>query len=466
MTEQDTLLSPEQVFSRLDIPVGAQQLVVGYSGGLDSHVLLHLLSRYAFDHLPSIRVLAIHVNHGLNSNARNWAEHCRGVCEQLGVGYHLVELDARAPQGESQEAWARQLRYEALVRFIGVDDVLFTAHHQDDMAETLLIQLFRGAGPAGLAAMPMQARFGAGRHYRPLLACPRAGLLRYAQEYKLVWIEDDSNQDPRYDRNLIRNTILPGIRQRWPGITQTLYRAARHQADASSLLDDLADIDLKTCRSGVDTRLSVSQLLGMSSRARAANTLRRWIRLLGFPVPNERQLNQIFSGVLGAGPDATPCVSWEGTELRRYRDSLFITAPLPPPPDPDHVTDWDLNKSCKLSLGCLTATRTRGEGIRTSQCENDTLRIRFRQGNETLVLAGHHHTLRKLCQQYAIPSCYRDHMPLLYIGDSLVCVPGIAIAEEYRARGEEYGWQVDWSESVNIHLQYTVNYPGPDTLDV
>ena len=465
MSEQDILLSPEQVFSTLDMPVGAKQLVVGYSGGLDSHVLLHLLSRYAHDHFPSVRVLAIHVNHGLNRNARNWADHCRGVCEQLGAAYHLVELDARAPQGESQEAWARQLRYEALVRFVGVDDVLFTAHHQDDMAETLLIQLFRGAGPAGLAAMPMQARFGAGWHYRPLLAFPRAELHRYAREYNLVWIEDDSNQDPKYDRNLLRNTILPGIRQRWSGITQTLYRAARHQADASGLLDDLADIDLKTCRSGVDTRLSVSQLRGIS-RARAANTLRRWIRLQGFPVPNERQLNQIFSGVLGAGPDATPCVCWQGTELRRYRDSLFITVPLPPPPDQGLVTNWDLNRPSRLPLGNLMATRIQGEGIRISQCENDTLRIRFRQGNETLFLAGHHHPLRKLCQQHAIPSCYRDHMPLLYIGDILVCVPGIAIADEYRARDEEQGWQVDWSESVNIQSQYTVNYPGLDALDI
>jgi tRNA(Ile)-lysidine synthase len=451
------LLSPDQVFSHLELPVGARQLLVGYSGGLDSHVLLHLLARHTYPHLPGVRVMAIHVNHGLNRDADKWADHCRNVCNSLGTAFHLIELDARAPQGESQEAWARQLRYKAIGRVVGVDDVLFTAHHQDDMAETLLIQLFRGAGPAGLAAMPTQARFGKGWHYRPLLACPRADLLRYARAFDLAWIEDDSNQDSKYDRNLIRHTILPGIRQRWPGITQTLYRASRHQADASHLLDNLADIDLKSCQSGSGNHLSVSQLLGMS-RPRAANTLRRWIRSQGFQIPNERQLVQIFSGALGARPNATPCVSWSGAELRRYRDKLFITAPLPPP-DPDLVLDWDLNRPCKLLLGSVYAVRTRGEGIRSSKCGNDRLRIRFRKGNEMLSLSGHRHSLRKLFQQHAIPSCFRDHMPLLYIGDTLVGIPGIAIADEYRARGEEDGWKIIWTESETIHPDST---NGPD----
>ncbi|MEX2352982.1 MAG: tRNA lysidine(34) synthetase TilS, partial [Gammaproteobacteria bacterium] len=353
-------LIPDDLFSAVSFPEKSGKLLIAYSGGLDSHVLLHLFSESRHSH--GLETTAVHVNHGLSDNARAWAEHCRLVCDDLKVDFRLVELDARAPRGESPEAWARHRRYEAIEHLMSEDDVLLTAHHMDDMAETLLIQLFRGAGPAGLSSMPAQSRFGKGWHYRPLLAYNRTQLRQYALDKGLVWIEDESNLDSRIDRNFLRNDVLPVLRQRWPSISRTLSRAARHQAEATTLLDDLAISDLKATARNNGKCLSAGALQRMS-KARAGNTIRFWIKINGFPVPSEIQLAQIFTDVLAAQPDSEPCVKWSGTEFRRYRDDIFITTPLPESPLAGEQFEWDIHTICKLKLGDLYAFKARGEGI-------------------------------------------------------------------------------------------------------
>lgn len=449
MTDLASLLSADDVFSVVDIPPGTKQLLVGYSGGLDSHVLLHLLHTYHQHFTSPPRLTAVHINHGLNPAAGHWAEHCRIICQELKIEYRLVELDARAPKGESQEAWARNLRYDALRQFVGPADILMTAHHQDDMAETLLIQLFRGSGPAGLAAMPEKAGFGPGWHYRPLLQYTRSDIKTYAEQHRLAWIEDDSNTDLKYDRNLLRNSILPAINRRWPAISRTLHRSARLQADAASLLDELASNDMQLCTVDQGKCLRVSLLLDMSG-ARAANTIRYWIRSRGFPLPTERQLSEIFTGVLAAGPDTTPCVSWNGTQLRRYRDTIFITTPLPDPPDPLLQIDWDMNTSCNLVLGTLQASRGRGAGVKASKCMNEHLSVQFRRTDALIKTAGHHHHLRKLFQQHGVAPCYREYIPLLFAADVLIAIPGICIADDNLAGANEDCWRIEWTESSTV----------------
>jgi tRNA(Ile)-lysidine synthase len=449
MTDMRTKLSAEKIFSPLGLPSPNHPIVVAYSGGLDSHVLLHLLYTYSQSFTPTLNLTAVHINHGLNHNAGAWADHCRTVCLAMNIDYQQLDLDARAPQGESQEAWARKLRYEALQPFIQPGTVLMTAHHQDDMAETLLIQLFRGSGPAGLAAMPVQATFGQGLHLRPLLEYPRSELWRYAQDHHLVWVEDDSNADHRYDRNLLRNSILPAVRQRWPAISRTLYRAARLQAGAASLLDELGNIDMQACTINNGRELRVSALLQLSG-ARASNMLRYWIRSRGFPLPTERRLTEIFSSVIAAGPDANPCVRWKGTELRRYRDYLFINPMLPAPPEPLLEINWDMDMHCELVLGTLHAYPCSGEGLSASKCSKKQISVRYRRGDELIKAAGHHHRLRKLYQQYGVASCYRDYVPLLYAADTLIAIPGLVIADDYRAMPDESGWEIVWTESTRI----------------
>jgi tRNA(Ile)-lysidine synthase len=440
---------PEALLASIVFPANSKRLMIAYSGGLDSHVLLHLFSA-AGRHFRQ-QLIAVHVNHGLSDNASQWARHCESICADLAIPFNLIELDARPPTGESPEAWARELRYAAIQNLMQSDDVLLTAHHLDDMAETLLIQLLRGAGPAGLASMPETSRFGQGWHYRPLLHSHREQLHAYAQQHALQWIEDESNAETRYDRNYLRQAILPSLKKRWPAIATTLTRAAKHQADAAALLDDLASLDLQTCASDSGPNLSVPALLELS-RARAANTLRYWIRQQGFATPTERQLSQVFTDILPAQPDSEPCVNWLGAELRRYRDRLFIIAPLPARSAIETVIDWQLDQPCELALGTLTASRNDGIGIKADHCSSGTVTVRFRQGGEQIRKGGHHHDLKKLCQQYGIPSCYRDYIPLLYMDDTLVALAGILVDEQFAAKPADAAWQIHWSYAGQVCL--------------
>ena len=421
----------------------AGRYYVAYSGGLDSHVLLFamhsLKSRLRCD------ISAIHVNHNLNERAGEWAEHCKGICSGLGIELEIVEIDAKSPKGESQEAWARKVRYEAMEAIVKQDEMLLTAHHSDDQAETLLIQLLRGSGPAGLAAMPAICRFGAGYHARPLLHYTRQQLQEFAQENEISWINDDSNKDMRFDRNLIRHEILPRLRKRWPSVTDTLSRAARLQAQSAELLEELASVDMDSCLVKEMEALDIRCLKKLSS-ARCSNLLRYWVKTSGFPGPDSRQSHQILTDVVDAKADANPCVSWPGAEVRRYHNYLFVMKPLPEPAGPEK-RNWKLGEACRLPVGILQAYRGRGEGIRANVCPDGTLQVGFREGGEVIKREGnqHHQQLKKLFQEYDIPAWLRNYIPLLYKDDRLVSVAGKWIDQKFAAAPGEEAWQINWT---------------------
>jgi tRNA(Ile)-lysidine synthase len=301
-----TPIFPEELISVLPVSSATKMIWVGYSGGVDSHVLLHLMSNIRNE--LSVPISVIHVNHGLSKQSDLWGTHCQKICQELEIEFHQITLNAAAPKGESQEAWSRKLRYQAISELIGEDDILLTAHHKDDMAETLLLQLFRGAGPSGLAAMPLTSRIGKGSHCRPLLAYNRTDLLEWANSHELLWIEDDSNADHKFDRNYLRHNVLPVIKKRWPGITQTLTRSAKIQADTSKLLGDLASIDLVHCLNKENGTLSVFALAQLSD-VRGENVFRYWIKLQDYPTPTAAQLSRVFADVIHTNSKDEPCVS-------------------------------------------------------------------------------------------------------------------------------------------------------------
>lgn len=423
----------------------ASQYHVAYSGGVDSHVLLHLLAVQR-DVLPG-RVAAVHVNHRIQQHSGDWEVHCRSVCEELDVECRFLRVDGKARRGESPEAAARTARYRALADWLPADAVLLTAQHQDDQAETLLLQLLRGAGPRGLAAMPAVSKLGDGRLVRPLLEFRRSDILEYAHQNRLCWVEDPSNTDTRYDRNLLRHRLMPELQQHWPGLSKVLARAAVHQADQLELANTLAAQDCARCRCP-DSSLALSELRNLSP-ARQRNLIRFQVAELGLPLPSQAVLDRIPEEVLFSREDASPCVHWPGAEVRRFRDRLFIMSPLPAH-DPASCYAWNFREPLVLEHagGVLTANPVPGKGVRLPANSGD-VQVRFRQGGECLQPAGrgHRHKLKKLFQEWRVPDWERERVPLIYLGEQLVAVAGLCVCKGFQAGVNEQGMGLHWSRT-------------------
>lgn len=415
---------------------------VAFSGGLDSLVLLHLLSEIR-EQMPS-GFSAAHINHGLHDNADHWQAQCERICADLGVELVTRKVNARDNKGESPEAWARQLRYQQLESLMDPDDVLLTAHHRDDQAETVLLQLFRGGGPAGLSAMPVFKAFGPGWHCRPLLEFSRNEIRQYAICAQLEWIEDESNQDLNPDRNFIRHKILPVIQERWPAVTKTLSRVAEHQSSAHTLLGVLATLDYENVRGEHMQAVRMGPLRDLRDD-RIINCLRYWFELNQVPVPGSVHMQHILNDLIHGREDNMACVNWGKTEVRKYQGKLVVMHVLPEH-EPGQKIRWEITRPLELPGGSLVATEATGQGLRRDRIVNDQLEVRFRQGGEKIKPSGRKHTrdLKKLFQDSAIEPWLRDRIPLIYLDDQLVAIPGVCVAEGFAASTNEAGLEIYW----------------------
>lgn len=424
---------------------GVRRYWLAYSGGLDSHVLLHALHGLQARQ-PDLSLGAVHVHHGLRTEADQWAAHCLAVCAALEIPCQVLRVQARPAAGESPEDAARRARYQALQSVMTEGDCLLTAHHQDDQAETLLLQLLRGCGVAGLAGMPASAQFGPGLLVRPLLMFSRAQLRDYAERHDLRWVEDGSNAETGYDRNFLRHEILPRLRARWPATAAALTRSAGHCAAATDLLHTLATQDLAGLRGPVPGTLTIDRLQALDA-ARQDNALRAWLRELGLPTPSTAHLRQVRCALLTAAVDAMPCVRWPGAELRRYRGLLYAMTPLTAH-DAGQVLDWDLRQPLTLPgrAGHLRVALGTGHGL-DAALRGQRISVRFRRGGEICkpVGRGHHHDLRKLFQEAGVPPWRRERIPLLYVDGVLAVVVGFWVCEPYQAQGP--GLVVEWCAS-------------------
>jgi tRNA(Ile)-lysidine synthase len=355
-------------------------------------------------------------------------------------------VDARAPQGQSPEAWAREQRYQALEKALGEGEMLLTAHHQDDQAETVLLQLLRGAGPRGLAAMPALTRFGRGWLARPLLDFSREDIQCYASQHGLRWMEDPSNRNADFDRNYLRHSVIPRLKERWPGFGRTLARAAQWQAEAAPMLDVLARQDLAACTGRTEGTLSVAALKALDE-PRRRQAIRLWLRDLGLPTPAASHLKRIMEDVLNAAWDATPCVAWPGAGVRRYRDSIHAMRPLPGH-DPRTVIRWEPSKPLALNIGRLWAEKVEGRGVKAPFCEGRQLTVRFRRGGERCRPEGRRetHSLKHLFQEAGIPPWRRDRIPLVYLDETLIAVAGCWVCHPFGAGGGKPGWVFRWED--------------------
>ena len=437
--------SPAALKTALSACPGTPHYWVAFSGGVDSHVLLHALA--ALRPLPGVALGAVHVNHGLQADAGHWQEHCRAVCQALGLPCVDLRVDGRPAAGESPEAAARHARYEALREWLPAGHCLLTAQHQDDQAETLLLQLLRGSGVRGLAAMPPVTEFGAGHLLRPLLAFTRQSLVVYARHHDLQWIEDPSNADTGIDRNYLRHRIMPVLRERWPAASETLARSAGHCAGAADLLAVLAGQDIAALSPGGAETLPVTGLQELPPDRRR-NALRHWIAARGGPLPSTADMSRVEADILDSRRDAEPCVRFGRYEIRRYRDRLYLVAQSPVPPQ-DRVLEW--NPEVPLELpdagGVLSAREVSGGGIRRSDTQR-AVQVAFRRGGERCRPAGrrHHHVLKKLLQEQGMPPWERRRLPLIYIDDRLAAVAGLWVCEPFAAGPGEAGLEIRWQQ--------------------
>jgi tRNA(Ile)-lysidine synthase len=413
--------------------------LIAFSGGLDSHVLLHLF--VSVKQLLGLNLRALHVNHNLSVNAASWAEHCAQVCNSLEIELLQLSVNAKAINGKSPEDTARQLRYAAIMQTLAAQDILITAHHQDDQAETLLLQLCRGAGPKGLAAMPAQKKFGKGILARPLLSFRREQLHEYAKAHDLQWIEDESNANSVFARNFMRHSILPVLQQRWPAISKTLARSAANCAEAQNLLDEMAAQDVLAAQGSTPDTLSVSSIL-MLSAPRQRLALRFWLRSLGFAVPGTLKLQQIQQDMLLARQDRQPRVEWTDVVLRRHGNDLIAANPLVAH-DVTQVITWPYPQPLVLAgLGELKGKPVIGSGL-AADLANVT--VRFRQGGEVCRLPSRvgRHDLKKLFQSWRVPVWQRERIPLVYVGEELAAIVGWSISEGFKAKAGEPGYELE-----------------------
>jgi tRNA(Ile)-lysidine synthase len=388
----------------LNLLAQAKRILIAYSGGLDSSVLLDLLCSNKM--LRNKTKIAIHINHQLSNNAEQWQQHCQITCESYQIKCISKIVSLNINSGESLESLARDARYQVFAKLIKKGDVLLTAHHQDDQAETLLLQLFRGAGIRGMAAMPVKKVFFSGTLFRPLLNFTQAQLQQYANTHNLQWISDESNFNVRFDRNYLRHEIMPQLKTRWPALISNLARSAQHHAAAQKIIQQQAAQDLILIQDEID-QLYINKLLSLTVENQE-NVLRYWIERNSQPLPSCKILKKIMNEVVLAKSDAEPCVKWQKTEVRRYQNKLYIMSTLQPF-DNRQIIPW--NNQYDIS------------GLDLKELSG-TLTIRFRQGGERVQLIGgqHSQSLKKVMQSRGIPPWLRDRIPLLYCDDKLIMI--------------------------------------------
>jgi tRNA(Ile)-lysidine synthase len=424
-----------------------QRYVIAFSGGLDSTVLAHALANLKHqDDTVDIPVLAVHIDHGLQAESSGWGAKCRDTAAEFEIDFRSLVVNVQMESGKGPEASARDARYSALHSEMRKGDWLLSAHHREDQAETLLLNLIRGSGPAGVAGIGSLRRFGPGWLVRPLLNVDRADLKQYALDENLVWLDDPSNTNRRFDRNFLRHEVLPRLKSRWPDIATRLQRSAGHAGEASQLLVELAEIDIDAL--GGDTaRLPIDALSALSA-ARQRNVIRYAIRDRGYSTPTALQLQRIMKEVIQARVDAQPLVSWPGASVRRYRNGLYLL----PQNLADRVESRELvGTELDLGPGLGVLRFESGADVGLSKALLDGgLAIKPRVGGERFSPYGQTHTreLKKLLQEEGVVPWMRDRLPLVYSGDRLLAVGDLWLAADAVTKP---GVAVRWSGRPALH---------------
>lgn len=409
------------------------RLYVGFSGGVDSSVLLHFLSRQR-ELKPQLT--AVHIHHGLSQNADAWLAHCQNICQLLSIPFLSSQIQIK--EKNNIEEKARELRFAEFGKLLQSNDALLLAQHQDDQAETVLLRLFRGTGVDGAAAMAKERRLPHGQLIRPLLNCSRQQLLDYARHWDLSWVEDESNTSTQYDRNYLRQKIIPLITARWPAAVANISRFSDHCREAQEVLDELTDVDQGTLNL-TDPYMDIG-ILDKLSHQRQKLLLRSWLKNHHHVLPSSQQMRRIFDELIASRADADPIIDWGAFQLRRYQNKIYLWQPQDCQP-----TSWkNFPERLSLTTGYLAAEKS-PQGFHLP--ENQQVSVRFRQGGECFYYRSQHKSLKKLFQEWGIPPWLRDCWPLIYVGEQLVVIPGYAVSDIFYSNLGD-NWQIKFGQEI------------------
>ncbi len=434
-------------------------LVVAYSGGVDSQVLLHAIAKLWHAKKITNPITVCHVNHGLSENATSWQNFAQQTCLKLNIPFVARQVSIQLQAQKSLEALARDARYKVLQSLYKEQSLVITGHHRDDQAETFLLALKRGSGLKGLSAMADESLHGKDIFMRPLLDISRKEIVNYAKEQKLTWVEDESNCDTQFDRNFIRQKVMPLLSERWPSITQTINRSSSLCSEGQSLLDELAEQDLQSCQL---TKQSLSvNILSSLSIARFNNLIRYFLAQHNCLMPSAEQLRQVHQQLL-ADENKNPEISVANNYLRRYRDGLYLTRDL------TDVSSWAINinqldvhldKAVNVvelpdNLGQIIFSCNQQDNL-SGLCQNlslphstDNITLKFCHTNPTCLpdYRNHSRSLKKILQELNIPPWQRKRIPFLYYGDTLVAAIGYFVCKNFLAKKNEPSINVHWKQ--------------------
>ena len=411
----------------------SRRTIVAFSGGADSLCLLSLAA--ALDN----SILALHVNHGLHADADKWEQLCRQHSEKLGIMFESFKVKVEI-EGSIEEN-ARKARYEIFEKVLQDNELLLLAHHADDQIETVLFNLFRGTSIPGIIAMPRVRKLGKAKLFRPLLGVSRKHILEYCKMKGLRWIDDPSNRDQTFDRGYLRHSLIPMIEARWPKFRTVMLKGVGRDDGLRQLIENVAENDLIDCQSRWG--LSSSEVLKLTN-SRRDSLLRHWLAKEGLPQPSSGVLRALYTDVLMAKPDSEPCIPWSGCEIRRFKDNLILETKnvFIAPKDP---INFDPSSSLKIAGGNLRTVQEKGSGLRSPGIDQKLL-IKFREGGEFIRIDGKTKTLKKVLQELGVPPWVRDRLPLIYLGDTLVAIPGITswstlpiVVSDQKAKSREDG---------------------------
>lgn len=422
-------------------------LVVGFSGGLDSSVLLHALAQDSATRERGLR--AIHINHSLHGDSVHWAAQCRAFAADLDVSLDVISVRVARESGNGLEAAAREARLGAFKAALQPGEILALAHHADDQAETVLLKLLRGAGPEGLAGMREWREFGNHHLWRPLLHLSRAQLADYAQAHGLRWIDDPSNANTNLRRNFLRHDILPRLRERWPQAGAALAHSAQWARAAADFIDDQARAALRALQHDGPESLPWRAWLDLPAALRDP-VLRLWLRECALDEPAHFHVVELERQLREAGEDRTPCVSWDNTQVRRYRQRIYAMRTLLPVP-----SDWEVTWN-----GSALTLPGGGTLVMQSRATTDVvefsppLLVRYRRGGERFKAAANAHSreLRSVLQDAGVPPWLRDRIPLIFAGTQLIAIGDTILGDAARTICDACAGKIVWLNSRDLGL--------------